>query len=206
MTGTQLALFVLGWMLMVGSPGPATLGIMGTAMRSGRRQAVTFATGILTGSAFWSTVAILGLGALMQAHVWIFQTMKYIGAAYLLFLALKSLRSAIKPAAEIKAKVADGALHKIYLKGLLIHLTNPKAVLAWGSVFALVLPPDAPLGDLFHLQGVLMGASAFVLYVYAVLFSSAGAIRVYERARRGFELTFAALFGAASLKILMVAS
>ena len=49
-----------------------------------------------------------------------------------------------------------------------------------------------------------MGASMSVMVAYALLFSSAAAIRVYERARRWFELTFAALFGAASLKILTV--
>ena len=204
MTGLQLALFVGGWMLMVGSPGPATLGIMGTAMRAGRKQAVTFAAGIVTGSLIWSTVAILGMGAVMQAHVWMFTAMKYLGAAYLLFLAVKSLKSAMKKDVTIKAKIAEGALPKVYLKGLLIHLTNPKAVLAWGSVFALVLPPSAPLTDLFHLQMILMAASAFVLFVYSLLFSSRAAIAAYERARRWFEFTFAALFGAASLKILMV--
>ncbi len=206
MTGTQLALFVMGWMLMVGSPGPATLGIMGTAMRSGRTQAVVFAAGIVTGSLMWSTVAILGMGAVMQAHAWMFTAMRYLGAAYLLFLAFKSLRSALKKDVQIKAKIAEGSLGKVYLKGLLIHLTNPKAVLAWGSVFALVLPPAAPMADLFRLQAILMVASASVLFLYALLFSSAAAIRVYERARRWFELTFAALFGVASLKILSVAT
>ncbi|MCT4578060.1 LysE family translocator [Donghicola sp.] len=204
MTPTQLVLFVMGWMLMVGSPGPASLGVMGTAMRSGRPHAMLFASGILTGSLFWSTAAILGMGAVMQTQVWMFTVMRYLGAAYLLFLAFKSLRSAMKKDVEIKADIADGSFDKVYLKGLLIHLTNPKAVLAWGSVFALTLPPAAPMSDLFRLQAILMGASTSVMVAYALLFSSAAAIRVYERARRWFELTFAALFGAASLKILTV--
>jgi threonine/homoserine/homoserine lactone efflux protein len=140
----------------------------------------------------------------MQTHVWMFTVMRYLGAAYLLFLTFKSLRSAMKKDVQIKADIADGSFGKVYLKGLLIHLTNPKAVLAWGSVFALTLPPAAPITDLFRLQAILMGASTSVMVAYALLFSSAAAIRVYERARRWFELTFAALFGAASLKILTV--
>ncbi|MBT8408749.1 MAG: LysE family transporter, partial [Alphaproteobacteria bacterium] len=64
-------------MLAGGSPGPATLGIAGTAMASGRRAALAFALGILAGSASWGIAAALGLSAVMLANVWLFEVVRY---------------------------------------------------------------------------------------------------------------------------------
>lgn len=79
----------LNWPLMLGagivasaSPGPATLGIAGISMRYGRLSGLVLAAGIVTGSYFWSITAALGFGAILMAHVWILETVRYCGAAY----------------------------------------------------------------------------------------------------------------------------
>ena len=69
------------------SPGPATLAIAGTSMNSGRRHGMAIALGILTGSFIWSLSAAFGMAALMYANAWLFDLLRYFGAAYLLFLA-----------------------------------------------------------------------------------------------------------------------
>lgn len=204
MTGIELLLIWVGWVLAGGSPGPATLGIAGTAMREGRGQALAFATGILAGGAFWGVAAALGMGAVMLAHVWVFSLVKYAGAAYLLYLAVKSLRSAFSEKIIHEGTVVGGTRFAAFKKGALIHLTNPKAILSWGAVFSIILPPTATGTQIFGMFFFLYSGGILVFIGYAFLFSMPAAVRVYQASRRWFELGFAALFGAAGVKILTV--
>ncbi len=202
MTGYELVLLWVAWILGGGSPGPATLGIASTSMNTGRRMGLMFSLGILFGSAFWGVAAALGMSAVMMTNAWVFETMRYVGAAYLLYLALKSLRSALSDKNALMGKAQSGSAARVFTKGALIHLTNPKAILGWGAIYAIALPATASVGDLFWMFGFLYSGSILVFIGYAFLFSSAGVVHVYQRMRRWFEFTFALLFGAASLKIL----
>ena len=184
------------------SPGPATLAIAGTSMKSGRRFGLAVATGVTTGSWAWSIAAALGLGAVMLANLWAFEALRYLGACYLLFLAYKSARSACEPSTRVTRHVAVSSLKTAYAKGLALHLTNPKAILFFGSLFAIGIPVDASLQSL-ALVIVTVGIQSFIVFHgYALLFSSPPMIAGYEKMRRWFEAAFALAFGAAGLKIL----
>lgn len=194
-----LPLILLGWAAGGGSPGPATLAISGTSMAEGRRRGLQLASGVVIGSAMWGIAAALGFSAIMMSNVWLFETVRYVGAAYLLYLAVKSLRSAwvgavVKPTKPTRV----GA----FGKGLALHLTNPKAVLGWGAIYAVAMTPNAQPASVALLFCALISVSACVFLGYAVLFSSAPIARGYLRMKRGFDLTFGVLFGAASLKLL----
>ncbi len=199
MTSIPLLAVIVGWMVAGGSPGPATLAISGASMERGRMAGLALALGILVGSAIWGLAAALGFSALMFAHSWMFEVVRYAGAAYLLYLAIKSLRSALAPKPVALVHAANG---RLFVKGLLIHLTNPKAILAWGSIYAIALPVTPEPALVWQLFVLLICASAFVFLGYAVLFSNPVIASGYRRAKRGFELVFGLLFGAASLKIL----
>jgi threonine efflux protein len=87
------------------SPGPATLAIADTSMQSGRRAGLALALGVTTGSLTWSIAAAIGLAAIMASSAWALEVLRYVGAAYLMLLALKSARSAIMgPAAVLHVK------------------------------------------------------------------------------------------------------
>ncbi len=202
MSGAEFALFYVGWMIAGGSPGPATLSIAGTSMEQGRRAGLIFALGILAGSASLGLAAASGMGALMLANAWVFELLRYLGAAYLLFLASRALRSAMQPNSAMMVKSHSGSGARIFSRGLLIHLTNPKAILTWGSVYSIILPRGASVGDIFWLFGMLYAGSIFIFLGYAVLFSSPSVVRGYQRMRRGFDFLFAGFFGAASIRIL----
>lgn len=202
MSGYELVLLWFAWIVAGGSPGPATLSIAGTAMNTGRKAGVVFAFGILAGSAIWGLAAAFGLSALMLANAWLFEAVRYGGAAYLLFLAIKSLRSALSSDAKLTRRAYGGTAGQIFSKGMLIHLTNPKAILGWGSVFAITMAPGAVPADLFLMFGFLFSGSILVFVGYAFLFSTESVVAVYTRMRRLFETVFAAFFGTASLKIL----
>ncbi len=206
MTGPDLLLplgvIVAGWVLAGGSPGPATLAISGTAMGQGRRAGLLVAAGVVAGSASWGIAAALGFSAIMMANVWLFELVRYAGAAYLLYLALKSLRSAWRGGARPARPAGGSGGRGLFVKGLLLHLTNPKAILSWGSVYAIALAPGAPLSAVWALFSVLICASVCIFFGYALLFSVPPVAAAYARSRRWFELAFGALFGGASLKIL----
>ena len=97
MDNYHFMMIMLGWLLAGASPGPATLAISSTAMEHGRKAGLTIASGILLGSSIWGFASALGMSAVMVANAWLFDVIRYLGAAYLLFLALKSLKSAINP-------------------------------------------------------------------------------------------------------------
>ena len=201
MSGFEILLILIGWGVAGGSPGPATLAISGTAMQAGRRAGLTMAAGIVAGSASWGVAAGLGMSAVMLANAWVFEVVRYAGAAYLLYLAVKSLRRALSPG-RIPAAGDASDLRRLFFKGLLLHVTNPKAILSWGAIYAIVLPAGAGMAQVWQLFGMLISVSMLVFFGYGVLFSSPLVANGYARARRWFDAVFAALFGAASLKIL----
>ena len=202
MIGAELTLVLIAWAVAAGSPGPATLAIAGTSMNRGRQAGLGIAFGITCGSAAWGMAATLGLSAIMTANAWMFEVLRYVGAGYLLYLAIKAMRSALSQKPLMPLVGDDAPVRRQFVKGLLIHLTNPKAVLGWGAGFTLVAPKDGGFAALLEAYGVLLAVSACVFLGYAVLFSTAGFARAYTRARRWFEGTFAVMFGYAGLKIL----
>lgn len=194
-----LGAVLLGWFIAGGAPGPATLTISSTAMAQGRRAGLTVAAGIICGSAIWGIAAGFGLSAVMVSHAWVMETVRIAGALYLLWLALKSARAAWRGTAP---KAARAAQHRLFLKGLALHLTNPKAILSWGSVYAITLAPGAGPAAVWHLFAVLSLGSVTLFFGYGLIFSASPVARVYARTKRGFDAAFAAFFGTASFKLL----
>ncbi len=196
----NLTLILVAAFVASASPGPATLAIAGTSMSNGRKSGLALASGITTGSLIWSVSAAMGLGAIMLANAWAFEVMRYFGAAYLMFLAYKSARSALS-AKEMKTQAIPGSNRLLYSKGLALHVTNPKAILFFGALFAIGLPPETSASQLVMVIAAVGLQSFLIFHGYAVLFSTPAMTRVYMKLRRWFEGAFAIGFGAASLKI-----
>ena len=202
MSEVSFGLILAAALLASASPGPATLALSGTAMAQGRVPALWLAFGITTGSLVWSVAAAFGLSAIMFANVWMFQLMRYVGAAYLLYLAVKSARAALHPGAVQPVSLGAEVGRRMYLKGLALHITNPKAILFFGALYAVAVPADASPGVLFAVILVVGLQSTIIFHGFALLFSSEPIARLYFKARRGFEALFAIGFGAAAAKIL----
>jgi len=171
--GVELWVVVVGWMLAGGSPGPATLAISSTAMGQGRRAGLALATGVLVGSAMLGCAAALGMSAVMMANVWLFEVIRYVGAAYLLWLAIKSLRAAWYGRT---VSATAGGSGRSFLRGLALHLTNPKAILAWGAIYAIALPAGASGADVprnlrhpdFSVPGSIIATSLSCRPIYSI--------------------------------------
>jgi threonine/homoserine/homoserine lactone efflux protein len=198
----NLPLILLAALVATVSPGPATLAVAGTSMASGRRYGLAMASGITTGSLTWSIGAAAGLSVVMLANAWIFEVLRYAGAAYLLFLGVKSARSALTPGAVPAAKIKAPSLAAAYRRGLLLHLTNPKAILFFGALYAVGVPAGTSPATL-ALVIAAVGLQSFALFhALALLFSSPPLAAGYARLRRWFEAVFAVAFAFAGIKIL----
>lgn len=198
-------IFILGSAFMVSaSPGPASLSIAEASLGSGRKAGLALAGGIVTGSLFWSSSAAFGLSALMKAHPWTLDSIKYLGAGYLLWLAVKAARAAIRSdTTGARGRAARLNNRQAYRRGLMIHMTNPKAILFFASIYAIALPPGTSLRDLALVVLALLIQSSLIFFGYALLFSNAHFSSLYERSRRLFSGVFAIGFGAAALMVLI---
>jgi threonine/homoserine/homoserine lactone efflux protein len=197
----NLLLAYTAYFVGVASPGPSNLAIMSIAANHGRKAALVFALGVISGSMFWATVAALGVSAALIAWSQFIIAVKIFGGLYLLWLAFKSGRSALATAVASPLKAQRiPPLTSFYTRGALLHLTNPKAILVWVSIVALssnssgsahgaVIPGCAVIGCL-------------VFGGYAVLFSMDSARRMYVRTRRAMEGCLAIVFGIVGVRLL----
>lgn len=196
----DLALVYSAFVLAIASPGPSNLAVMATAMEHGRRAGRTLALGVTAGSLTWGILAALGVSAVIVAHPGALYAIKIVGGVYLLFLAWRSARSAMQ--AEMPPPKAAVAGHRIVLRGYLMHLTNPKAILSWTAIIALGLRPDTPAVVVYAIVLGCMLISLSINQIYAVLFSTPAMITGYRRIRRRAEACLAAFFAFASFKLL----
>lgn len=203
MSDINLPLILFAAFIAAGSPGPATLAIAGTSMSSGRRTGLALAAGVTTGSLIWSVSAAFGLAAIFSVHGWVLEVVRYLGAAYLMWLAIKSGRAAMGGNRHAAKAMPQTTPRRAYAKGLALHLTNPKAILFFGALYAVGLPANTPPAGLITVILSVGALSATMFHGYALIFSAAPMAAAYTRAKRAFEAVFALAFGAIALKVLM---
>lgn len=191
-------------LLAQASPGPATLAISREAMLYGRKAGVALALGVTTGSWIWSAVAAGGMSAIILASEWAIIGLRFAAAAYLGWLAFKSAKAALRRDAAGLAP-SDPRTGGSYLRGLLIHLTNPKAILFFGALYAFGLPVGASAGTVLLIAGAVAFQSIIVFVGLALLFSHRRIANGYWRFRRAFECFCSAVFGLAASSFLVSA-
>lgn len=186
----------------IASPGPATIAIATTSANHGRKHGSVLAFGIATGGIVWSCAAAFGLSSIMYTNVWLFELLRYIGASYLLYLACKSVRAACtKQEVQIEATIKSG-IKLTYLKGMALQLSNPKVILSFASIYAILLPANTSPLELIMVIVAISVLANVVFQTYALVFSNPTVRSVYFRLRRYFESVFAVFFGFAGVKIL----
>ena len=197
---SYLAAPALAFLIAAGAPGPATLAVAATAMARGRRAGMMTGLGLSVGLAFWGVIAAAGLGAAILAWAPALLVLRLAGGAFLLWLAWKSARNALRP--ESAGGPAPLPGHALFRRGLLLNLLNPKAVLAWGAVIAIGLPVGAGPNEFATIVAVCAAIGAILYAVYAVAFSLPPVRSWYSRARRWIEALCAVGFGLAGLRLM----
>lgn len=196
---------VLAWtalFLVALAPGPTVIAIMGISMARGRRAGLVFTAGCMTGATTWAVLAGFGLSVWLTSYASGIIILKIIGGLYLIWMAFKSLKSALITNEKLTNNPMFDNKKNLYPRGLALHLTNPKAILGWAAVITLSQTENGSIPVLiFTLLGCLM-ITFSIHFTYAVVFASKVAMDTYAKARRWIEGVLAAVFGYAGLRLL----
>ena len=182
---TDLALFVVSGLLLNFTPGPDTLYILGRTATQGWRGGALAALSIGAGCFVHIFAAAVGLSALLAASATAFMVLKWIGAAYLVYVGFSLLRSRA-PAPGRAPALEAAALRTVFLQGFLTNALNSKVALFFLAFLPQFIDPDVAskalaflfLGLVFNLNGTLWN-----------LFVAWSAARLTGRLRRSSRVT-----------------
>jgi len=159
-------LYLAAVALLVLSPGPTMLMCMTSSLQHGPRKALAAAAGSVTAVLGTMLLSALGLGALLAASETAFWVLKAAGAAYLIWLGIKTFRSQTTVFDHMPAKSSEAkaCARKLYVQGLIVGGSNPKALLFFTAFFPQFLDPAAAWAPQFAVL-----ASTFVAFEFTVL-------------------------------------
>jgi threonine/homoserine/homoserine lactone efflux protein len=190
--------FLLTSFIVIVSPGTGVLYTLAAGLSRGSRASVVAAFGCTIGIVPHMAAAIMGLAALLHTSALAFQTFKYLGVAYLLYMAWNTLRE--RDALKVEQEVGARSAIQVTVTGILINILNPKL-----SIFFLAFLPQFvsagephPLSRMLALSGVFM-LMTFVVFVGYGLFAASIRDHVISRPRvltwmrRSFAAAFVAL-------------
>lgn len=187
------------------SPGPAIFLAISNSIAFGWRRVSFSSLGNILGLFVVSCLAMAGLGALMKASASVFTAVKLVGAGYLILLGLRQWRS--RGTVFNRAPDAAGARsnRQIFLQGLGIALTNPKAVLFFTALFPQFLRSDRPLAPQFLiLTCTFMGFSFLSLMGYGMVAHAARGWFADETRSRWFNRVSGSVFFLLGLGMLRI--
>jgi RhtB (resistance to homoserine/threonine) family protein len=152
------------------SPGPDMLYTAARSLSQGTKAGIFSAFGIFTGCLFHTSAAVLGLSAILAQSAFWFGIIKYAGAAYLIYLGIKSILNNKPPETEL-VKLSAIPYRKIFMQGFITNLLNPKVAIFFLSFLPQFINPSSPfikeqilfLGLWFDVQGTM------ILIVIAIL-------------------------------------
>lgn len=188
------------------SPGPNILAVIGTSMSVGRTSGIALAMGVATGSFTWASLTAIGLSALLVTYASALTFIKIVGGLYLLYLAYKSIRSALSDY-DLNVIALEGQKRSqfgYYMRGYIVQMTNPKAALTWVAIISLGLKPDAPFWVAMTIVIGTATMSVIMHYSYAVLFSTDYMVAIYSKSRKWIQGVLGMFFSVAGIKLLWV--
>lgn len=174
----NLILFFLASLLLALAPGPDNLFVLAQSAQHGRRTGLTVTLGLCTGLLIHTSAVALGVAAIFRASALAFDLLKYIGAAYLLYLAWQAFHA--KQAVISLSGNTSMGFGRLYRRGIIMNVTNPKV-----SIFFLAYLPqftDPEKGSLI-LQMFMLGFTFITatILVFGSVSLVAGAIGEYLR-------------------------
>ncbi|WP_410623698.1 LysE family translocator [Amycolatopsis sp. cmx-8-4] len=144
MTWSVYGSYLLIVVLIVLAPGPDTMVMLKNALSGGFRGGLLASLGILTGNVVQGSAAALGLGVLIAKSQPVFLALKWVGAAYLVFLGFQALRGAFRGHYDVVEQTQQrrrGGGFRRFREGILSNVTNPKVLVLYLSVLPQFLDP-----------------------------------------------------------------
>lgn len=203
MPSADTNLFFLGAALLLAlTPGPDNLFVLMQSASEGRKAGILVVLGLCTGLLVHTIAVTLGLAALFAASATAFTGLKFAGAGYLAYLAWQAFRAPAGMERE-EERTAGSAWH-LYVRGIVMNLTNPKVVLFFLAFLPQFVSPEAGrvgiqlawFGLLFIVATMIaFGAIAFLAGYFGEK------LRRSERAQRYLNRMAAIVFGGLALKL-----
>ncbi len=199
----NILLFFAAAALLALSPGPDNLFVMAQSAQYGRVAGQLVTLGLSTGLVVHTIAVVFGLAALVKASAIAFTVLKFIGAAYLLYLAWKAFRSGTSAQSGSSGPVD---CVRLYRRGIIMNLSNPKV-----SIFFLAFLPQfadparGPVVPQLMLLGlVFIAATMLVFGMFSILAAGAGErLRRSETAQNVINRIAGAVFAALAVKLVL---
>ena len=190
--------FLLTALIVVATPGTGVIYTLAAGLARGARASVVAALGCTLGIIPHMIAAITGLAALLNASALAFQTLKYLGVVYLLYMAWATLKE--RGALAVEEETAPRSASNVILSGILINILNPKLTIFFFAFLPQFVSSNEPraLPQMLELSAVFMVLTFIVFGAYGV-FAAAVRNHVVSRPRvmtwmrRGFADSFVAL-------------
>jgi RhtB (resistance to homoserine/threonine) family protein len=183
----EYLLFFIGMALMVMAPGPDFMNVVGQSLRGSLRTGVMSAVGVGAGLCVHVSAAILGLSAILLSSAFAYEAVRWVGAAYLIYLGVRALlsRSSSEPV-EISVRISDKRrTDRAFRRGFLVNVLNPKAAITFMAFMPQFVHPEK--GQVW-LQFLLLG---IVTIIFACTWFSCVATAIhFARSRIRENKTF----------------
>ena len=157
--------FVTSIFLLI--PGPTILLVISYSLISGRKAVFALLLGVGLGDIVAMILSFIGVGLLLQTVAIAFQFLKWIGAAYLIWLGIR-MWSSTKESLELSEKTDNKVWHAIMANAFVITALNPKSIVFFLAFLPQFINPEKP----FITQSLIMGSTFLVLAIISVLFYS----------------------------------
>jgi len=182
MTDANWLLFVAASLVLIATPGQDMILVMSRSIAQGAAAGVVTAAGVSVGLVGHTLLATLGLGALLRTSEWLFVALKFIGAAYLVYLGVTLLRT--RPDSLPLGKEGRRTLRRLFIDGAVSNLSNPKIAIFYFAFLPQFVTPAArhPTLTVFVL-GMAFAGLTFLVKAPVGIF--AGRLSSWLRARPG---------------------
>lgn len=202
---TTIYSFFASAVLLALIPGPDNIFVLTQSISSGRKAGVFVALGLSTGLLFHTTAVALGVAQLFQTSPMAFTCLRLIGAAYLLYLAWRAFKSA-STTAEISVDQKIISSQKLYLRGVIMNITNPKVTLFFLAFLPqFIEPKNGSISlQIISLGLIFISATIFVFSSVALAAGRVGkALSKYPEAMIKIDRASGVIFTGLALKLLL---
>ncbi len=184
----NLPVFLVAALILLLTPGPAVLYIVARSLDQGRLAGLVSVFSIEVGNSVHVLAAALGLSALLLSSALAFSVVKYLGAAYLIYLGIRRLltRAAVQPTADLQRQ----SLRRIFKQGVIVAVLNPKTALFFLAFLPQFVDPSrgSVTAQFLTLGGLFVSMAIVTDSLYALLAGTAGqwlkSTRLFARAER----------------------